>query len=163
MNSIVFKMMLPLIAITILVVGITLLVTQTYLKKVVEDIFVELKVHHLETIYHLKVENILSNIKNNGVVIANSNDVEKFILSSDAKEGKISNEMKKKLSDLKQLYNLEHIYIAEASSKNYFDENGFVKVVDTANRESDWFLRTLNSKKKFLINADSDIRENLHV
>ncbi|MFA6136502.1 MAG: ATP-binding protein [Sulfurimonas sp.] len=163
MNSIVFKMMSPLIAITILVVGITLFVTQTYLKKVVEDIFIELKVHHLETIYQLKVENILSNIKNNGLVVADSDDVKKFILSSDAKEGKISNEMKKKLSDLKQLYNLEHIYIAEASSKNYFDENGFVRVVDTADKESDWFLKTLNSKKKFLINADSDTRENLHI
>ncbi|MCX6051468.1 MAG: PAS domain-containing protein [Campylobacterales bacterium] len=163
MNSIIFKMMIPLIAITILVVSITLFVTQTYLKKVVEDIFIELKVHHLETIYNLKMENILSNIKNNGLVIADSKDVQKFIVSRDAKEGKISNEMKKKLSDLKQLYKLEHIYVAEVSSKNYFDENGLVKVIDTADKESEWFLKTLDSKNKFIINADSDITGTLHI
>jgi PAS domain S-box-containing protein len=156
-------MMAPLIAITIIVVSITLFVTQTYLKKIVEDIFIELKVHHLETIYSLKMENILSNIKNNGLVIADSNIVRKFIVSSDAQEGKISNEMKKKLSDLKQLYKLEHIFIAQASSKNYFDENGFVKVVDTADKESAWFLKTLNSKKKFIINANSDTTGSLHI
>lgn len=163
MNSIVFKMMTPLIAITILVVSVTLFVTQTYLKKVVEDIFIELKVHHLKTVYNLKIENILSNIKNNGLVIADSNDVQKFIASRDAKEGKISNEMKKKLFDFKQLYKLEHIYITEVSSKNYFDENGFVKVVDTAEKESEWFLKTLGSQKKFMINVDSDVTGSLHI
>ncbi|MFA6192167.1 MAG: ATP-binding protein [Sulfurimonas sp.] len=163
MNSIVFKMMTPLIASTILVVGITLFVTQTYLKKVVEDIFIELKVHHLETIYHLKMENILSNIRNNGLVIADSNEVKKFLLSSDASNGKMPNEMMQKLVDLKQLYNLEHIYITHINSRNYFNENGFVKVVDLADKESAWFLNTLNSKKKFILNADSDITKNLHL
>ncbi len=163
MNSIVFKMMLPLIAITILVVGITLVVTQTYLKKVVEDTFIELKVHHLEAIYNLKMENILSNIKNNGLAVADSNDIKQFLSSSDATNGKMPNEMKQKLLSLKQLYNLEHIYITHMNSRNYFNENGFVKVVDIADKESAWFLNTLNSKKKFILNTNSDTTRSLHL
>jgi PAS domain S-box-containing protein len=163
MNSIVFKMMTPLIVITVFVVGATLFVTQIYLKKIVEDIFVELKVHHLEKIYHLKMENFLSNIKNHGLVISDSYDIKKFLSSSDASNGKMSNEMKQKLFDLKQFYNLERIYVAQKNSKNYFDETGFVKVVDTADKKSAWFLNTLQNKKKFILSADSYLTESLHL
>ncbi|MBU0632761.1 PAS domain-containing protein [bacterium] len=162
-NSVVFKMLIPLITVAILVLGITLIVTQTYLKQVIENIFIELQVHHLEKLYSLKMENILATIKQNGIAVADSDDVKKFLASDDAKKGKISEKMKKKLDDLKRFYNLEHIFIVQAESGNYFTEKGFIKVIDTSNKESQWFLRTINSEKRFLINVDSDITGSLHI
>jgi len=163
MNSIVFKMMLPLVITSVVVVGMTLVITQTYLRTVIEDIFVNQQVHHLKKIYNLKMENILSKTEQNGLTIANSQTIKKFVESSDAKNGKISDEMKKKLFDMKQLYHLDTIYIAEKSSRNYFNENGFVQVVNTSHKDNQWFLNTLKSKKRFLINADSDITGSLHI
>lgn len=156
LNSVIVKMMVPLMAVTILV-------TQTYLKKVVEDIFIDLQAHHLQEIYSLKIQNILIKIQNTGDAIAASNEIEDFLLSKDAADGKMSHQMKQKLFDLKKLYGLDTIYIAHANSRNYFNENGFVKVVDPSNKESGWFLKTLQSKKSFLINTDADFVKNLHL
>ncbi|PNV83398.1 MAG: hypothetical protein C0627_04630 [Sulfurimonas sp.] len=163
LNSIVFKMMVPLMAVAILVVGITYLVTQTYLKKVVEDVFIDLQAHHLEEIYSLKMENILIEIQSAGTAIAASKEIESFLLSQDAAEGKMSPHMKQKLYDLKQLYKLDMIYVAHAKSRNYFNENGFLRVVNPSDKESGWFLKTLHGKKSFLINTDADFAQSLHI
>lgn len=163
MSSIVVKMMVPLVISTIFVVAVTLFVTQTYLKQVVEDVFMELQVHHLETIYNLKMENVLTSIKKNGIAIATSPHIKKFLTSEDASQGKISSEIKQILKEFKELYSLEHIYVAQTSSKNYFNETGFVKVVNPKDKESQWFLKTLQSNQKYLLNADSDITGSLHI
>jgi len=163
LNSIVFKMMMPLMAVAILVVGITFLVTQTYLKKVVEDIFIDLQAHHLEEIYSLKMENIIIEIQSAGTAIAASKEVENFLLSQDAAEGKMSPQMKQKLSDFKRFYRLDTIYVAHANSRNYFNENGFLRVVNPSDKESGWFLKTLRGKESFLINTDADFAQTLHI
>lgn len=163
LNSIVFKMITPLVVVTILVVIGTLFATQNHLKKIVEDIFINLQVHHFEEIYRLKIDNILSNIKRDGIAIASSYEVQKFITSDDAKNRKMPRSLGKELLELKKLYKLDVIYMAEKNNRNYYDENGFVKVVDLANKESEWYLRTLGSKKRFYINADSDITGTLHI
>lgn len=163
LNSILFKMMVPLIAVTVLVVGITFLVTQTYLKRVVEDIFIDLQAHHLEEIYALKTENILVQIQNAGGAVAASKDIKNFLSSEDAAQGNMPQQMKQKLSDLKKFYRLDTIYVAHAKSRNYFNEEGFVRAVDPTNKESGWFLKTLRSKESFLINTDADFAQNLHI
>lgn len=156
-------MMVPLVAVTILAVGITFLVTQTYLKKVVEDIFIEQQVHHLEEIYSLKMQNILIEVQRAGSAITASKEIEDFLLSQDAANGKMSNGIKQKLLELKKLYRLDTIYVAHAQSKNYFNESGFVRVVDPSSKDSGWFLKTLQAKESFLINTDADFATNLHI
>ncbi len=163
MDSIVFKMMTPLLIITMMVVGATLVMTQTYLKQIVENIFMTFQVHHLEKVYQLEMQNILLKIENSGLSMAQTKEMEQYVLSDDASKGIMSPEMKKKLLDLKHLYKLDTIYVAHANSKNYYDEHGFVKVVDTSNKESVWFNQTLQSKKHFLVNTDSDITGKLHI
>lgn len=162
-NSIVFKMITPLVVVTIFVVIGTLFATQNYLKKVVEDIFINLQVHHFEEVYRLKIDNILSNIKRDGIAIASSYDVQKFIISDDAKNRKMPKPMQKELHELKELYKLDVIYMTEINNRNYYNENGFVKVVNPLDEESQWYLRTLENKKRFYINADSDITGTLHI
>lgn len=162
-NSILFKMMTPLVIITILVVGATFLVTHIYLKKVIENVFIDFRVHHLEEVYTLKIENILLEIKSAGVGITSSKDVQNFILSKDAAEGRMSQEMKQILSDMKKLYKLDTIYIAHVQSRNYFDEDGFVRVIDPSNKESEWFLKTLEGENNFLVNTDNDFAGYLHI
>lgn len=163
LNSITVKMMAPLMAITVLVVGITFLVTQTYLKRVVEDIFIDMQAHHLEEVYSLKMENIMIEIQHAGSIIVSSKEIEDFLLSQDAMQGNMPQHMKKKLLELKKIYGLDTIYIADVKSKNYFNEEGFVRTLDPANKESGWFLKTLNSKDNFLINTDADFAQNLHI
>jgi PAS domain S-box-containing protein len=163
LNSIVFKMMMPLMVVTVLVVGIKFLVTQTYLKKVVEDLFIDMQAHHLEEIYSLKMENILIEIQGAGAAIAASKEVENFLLSEDAADGKMSLQMKQKLLDLKKLYRLDTIYVTHAKSRNYFNEEGFVRAVDLSNKDSGWFLKTLEGKKSFQISTDADFAQSLHI
>jgi PAS domain S-box-containing protein len=163
LNSIVFKMMTPLVIVTILVISVTFFVTHTYLKKVIDNVFIDLQVHHLEELYSLRIQNILLEIKSAGVAITSSKDVQNFALSEDAANGKISQEMKQKLSDIKKLYKLDTIYIVHTNSKNYFNENGFIRAIDPLNKDNGWFLKTLESKKNFLINTDSDLAGNLYV
>ena len=163
LNSIVFKMMMPLVAITVLVVGATFLVTQIYLKKVVEDLFIDMQAHHLEESYSLKIQNILIEIQGAGAAIAASKEVEDFLLSEDAADGKMSPQMKQKLLDLKKLYRLDTIYVTHAKSRNYFNEEGFVRAVDLSNKDSGWFLKTLEGKKSFQISTDADFAQSLHI
>lgn len=162
-NSIIFKMMTPLIALTIFMVSVTLFLTQTYIKKVVEDIFIDLQVRHLKELYTSKMQNIISELKTAGVVITNSKEIRDFASSKEAAEGIIPDKVKQKLSEFKDAFKLDTVYVAHAKSGNYFNEEGFVKVVDTSDEESKWFLNTLRSKKLFLINADSDITGRLHI
>lgn len=163
LNSIVFKMMMPLVFITIFVVGVTLVLTQIHLKKVVEDIFIDMQMHHLEELYALKIQNVVSEIKSAGVEIAGSRDVQNFILSKYAQDSKISQEVKQELSDLKKLYKLDTIYILNVESKKFFDENGFIKTLDTSAKENSWFSKILHSQKNFLIDTDVDLAGRLYV
>ncbi len=163
LNSIVFKMITPLVVMTVIVVSGTLYVTQNYLKTIAEEIFINLRVHHFEEIYKLKIENILSNIQRDGVIITKSQAVKEFLASDDAKNRKMPQDLQKKLSEIKELFKLDTIYVADIKSKNYYNENGFVKTINPLDKESGWYLKTINSKKRFHINADSDITGTLHI
>lgn len=162
-NSIILKMMTPLMVVTVFTVCVTLFVTQTYLKKVVEDIFMDLQIHHLKELYTLKMKNITSELVTAGALITSSEDVRNFAFSKEASDGRMSQKMKQKLLELKKTYKLDTIYIAHIKSGNYFNENGFIRVVDTSNKESQWFLNTQHSNKIFLINTDSDITGKLNI
>lgn len=162
-NSIILKMMTPLMVVTVFTVCVTLFVTQTYLKKVVEDIFMDLQIHHLKELYTLKMKNITSELVTAGALITSSEDVRNFAFGKEASDGRMSQKMKQKLLELKKTYKLDTIYIAHIKSGNYFNENGFIRVVDTSNKESQWFLNTQHSNKIFLINADSDITGKLNI
>jgi signal transduction histidine kinase len=162
-NSIALKMILPLVLITFVVVGAILTVTQTYVKQVAEDIFIKEHAAHLQTIYNLKLKSVLSDIKNNGIAVASSKDVKDFLLNDLASKAKMDAQTKAKLAKLKNLHALENIYVADIQNKNYFDENGFVKQVDTDGGKNSWFTETLKSEKKYLINIDSDIKGSLHI
>ena len=156
LNSIIFKMMIPLLTITSLLVSIAFFAVHTYLHKVVQDITIDLRIHHIEEISTLKIESILLEMKRAAVEIISSKDLQKFILSKDALEGKISQSIKQKLSDIKNLHKLDTIYIAHVESRNYFNEDGFIQAVNPSKKESGWFVRTLQSKKDFLISAESN-------
>lgn len=156
-------MIMPLAVVTILVVGVALFFTQTYLKQFVDDTFIKFKVHHLTTVYNLKMDHVLSEIKHDGIEVANSQKIIKYLQSPDPGKRIMPQDVKDELSELKLNNKLENIYVADKKSRNYYDENGFVKVIDPSDKESKWFLNTLNSKKKFLINADSDITGSLHI
>lgn len=162
-NSIIFKMMTPLMVVTVFTVCVTLFMTQTYIKKAVEDIFIDLQIRHLKELYTLKIKNITSELVTAGAVITSSEDVRNFAFSKEALDGKMSKKMKQKLLELKTTYKLDTIYIAHIKSGNYFNENGFIRVVDTSNKESQWFLNTLRSNEIFLLNADSDITGELNI
>ena len=155
--------MIPLFTTLVVIIGVTLFFVQTYLKNIIEDYVINSQIHHVEQTYHLKMENLFSKIENNGLTVVSSPEVKNFLLSSDAKNGKMSQEMKDKLSEMKELYHLATIYVSEPSTQNYYNEKGFVKKVDFANKESQWYLNTLQSNKSFLINADSDITGSLHI
>lgn len=163
LNSIVFKMITPLVVITVLVVSGTLYATQNYLKNIVEEVFINLQIHHFKEIYKLEVSNILSNIERDGVTITKSQAVKEFLASDDAKNRKIPQNLQKRLLEFKELFKLDTIYVSDIKSKNYYDENGFVKTINPLDKESEWYLRALKNKKRFHINANSDITGTLHI
>lgn len=163
LNSIVFRMVTPLIIITLFVVGGTLYVTQNYLKDVVGNIFLNMRVHHFQHIYKFKIDEILSKIKRDGIAIALSHDVKEFLKSDDAKNRKIPQNIQKELLKFKELFGLDTVYLSEIKSRNYYNENGFVKTINPLDKESKWYSETLESKKHLSINADNDIAGSLHI
>lgn len=163
LNSIVFKMITPLVIITVLVVGTTLFVTQNYLKTMVENIFINMRVHHFKEIYRLKVDNILSDIKRDALAITKSHDVIEFLKSDDAKSHKMPPTLQKELLELKEVSNLDIVYVSDIVNKNYYSEKGFVKIISALDKESEWYEKTLEAKKRFIINADNDITGTLHI
>ncbi|MGE4510262.1 MAG: ATP-binding protein [Sulfurimonadaceae bacterium] len=154
-NSILFRVMLPLGVIVALIMIVTLFVTENFLKRTVEEVYIKSEVNHLKSTVNSKIDNQLMRIIRDSMVIATCPDTAAYLSSPHAKDGILSQEMKAKLRYFKEFYHLETVYIAELQTRNYFNETGLVKVVDLEDQESKWFMQTLQNRSPYTVNVDS--------
>lgn len=163
LSSIVFKITLPLLLITAIVTGTTLIVIQTYIKKTVEDVFIKEHAENIKNIYTLRIENIISNVIRNGMSISSSYEIHKFLESPEFKKKILTSEVASQFKAFKEAFHLDTIDITDRENRYNFNERGFQNVIDTNESGNEWFLKTLEGKQKYKINTDSDEQGKLYI
>ena len=163
LNSIFFKMMVPLVLITVAVGALTLWMTERFLKDTVEDVFIRTEARHFSDLIGQKVDDRFKFLIRDGRSLAAYPDTAAFLKQEPASPKKMNEKLREKMAHCKKYYNFDTVYVAQAQTRNYFDETGFIRTVDPSNPESIWFKKTLQSEKPYLINIDSDMTGEMHL
>ena len=149
------RIMLPLLFLVACIIIATVIMTEKYLKKSVEEVYIQSEVDHLKAMVQSKIDSKLLTIIRDSMLIATCPDTATYLKSKEAQEGILSDSMRKKLEYFKNFYNLETVYVADLKERNYFRENGFIKKVDAQDSHEEWFDLTLNNNAAYTINIDS--------
>ena len=162
-NSLAVHLALPLGFVTVLVVGMTVILTENFLTRTVERVFVSTEIDHMRDLIGREISGRMEMVIRDGLALAEYPDVREFLKSPGASRGQISGAVKEKLAYFKKFYGLDMVYAATAQSRHYYNESGLVEVVDLKEPESAWFLETLRVPFSYLVNVDSDITGELHL
>jgi PAS domain S-box-containing protein len=154
-DSILLKVLFPLLLIVGFLMFLTLRVTEDFLKQTVENVYIKSEIENLKSTINGKIDNKLMQIIRDSMVVASCPDTAEYLKSSHAKEGNLTKQMQEKFLYFKNFYNLESVYATEVQTRNYYNETGFVKVVDPQDPESFWFEQTLQNKAPYTVNVDS--------
>lgn len=155
LNSMIMRIMLPLVLMIGLIIATTVFMTDKYLKKTVEEVYIQKEVEHLKAMVQSKIDTKLLTIVRDSMLVATCPDTVSYLQSKEAQEGVLTENMKQKLDYFKNFYNLETVYVAELQERNYFRESGFIKKVGFGDSQEEWFDTTLNNQTLYTINIDS--------
>ncbi len=162
-NSLAFRLAIPLGVVTILVISATVVMTESFMTRTVERVFVSSEIEHLRGLVGRQIEGRIGMVIRDGVALARYPDIRNFLLAPEASRGKIPGDIREKLAYFKSIYDLDTVYAITLKSRHYYDENGLVKILDLSDPESGWFMQTLQSPEPYTINVDSDITGELHL
>lgn len=154
-DSILLRVLFPLLLVVGFLMFITLRVTEDFLKQTVENVYIKSEIENLQSTINGKIDNKLMQIVRDSMVVATCPDTAEYLKSQHAKDGNLTLQMQNKFHYFKNFYNLETVYAAELQTKNYYNETGFVKVVDPNDSQSFWFEQTLNNHAPYTVNVDS--------
>lgn len=154
-NSTLVRVMLPLVVIVALISFITTIVTKHFIQETVDSVYISSEVEHLKEMIQSKIDATLITMIKESMLVATCPDTQSFLQSQEAKDGKLSEDMQRKLQYFKNFYNLETVYIAELHTRNYFKESGFIRKVAKEGSDDQWFDATLLQEKPYTINIDT--------
>ncbi len=160
-NSVGYKIVVPNILIVLSFTFITMVVGEGVFSDILEKYILKNEIEKINHIYIDDFEEIMDNALKVSRDIVNNPIIIKFLSKKDKKV--LTDDIKKTLNYIYKVNNFHTVYLVSELTKNYYSNEGFLKILDLTKEENYWYVEGKKKSSRYEVNIDDSVVGNLNL